>query len=388
MSVLHKIKIITLDTYDRFRMNKKRKGEIRKYNNPRRVAIYSEINLTNDQKKAIDDLYVNNYGEKIPYVWHQHFTAFTGDFDVNYFPELLFIPEFEHFMNQYKEYSVALSDKNLLPLVVGNVGVKMPKTYVSVTKGIFRDETCRFITREKAIEILENAGKIFGKPSVDSNSGKGCMLLEFFEGYDVVSGKSVQTIIDEVGKDFVFQERISCHDSIKKIYPHSVNTFRIVTYRWKGEILHFPTIMRIGKNGSVVDNAHAGGIFIGVEEDGKLKESAYTEFREEYRIHPDTDIVFGEHKIELFPKLLDSAKKLHEAVPQVGIVNWDFTLDSDGEPVLIEANIDSGTIWMTEMANGCGAFGEHTAEVLQWIRMMKTKKASERFSYAYGEMKG
>lgn len=388
MAILHKIKIITLDTYDRLRMLKKRKGEIRKYNNQRRVEIYSKINLTDAQKKAIDDLYVENYGEKIPYTWHQHFTAFTGKFDVNYFPELLFIPEFEHFMNQYKEYSVALSDKNLLPLVVGSVGVKMPKTYVSVTKGVFRDEAYRLISREKAIEILKNSGEIFGKPSVDSNSGKGCMLLELSGGFDSISGKSVQEIVDEVGKDFVFQERIKCHDSIKRIYPHSVNTFRIVTYRWKDEILHFPSIMRIGRNGSVVDNAHAGGVFIGVEENGKLKESAFTEFREEYRIHPDTGIVFGEQKIELLPELLDAAKRLHEAVPQVGIVNWDFTIDSEGAPVLIEANIDSGTIWMTEMANGCGAFGEHTAEVLQWIRLLKTKKASERDAYAYGEMKG
>ena len=385
---LHDVKIFVLDIYDQLRINKKKKGEIKKYEHPKRKEIYSKIILTQEQKSAIDELYQKNYGEKIPYTWHQHFTAFTGKFDVNYFPELLFIPEFEHFMNLYHEYSVALSDKNLLPLVVNGIGVRMPKTYISITKGVFRDADNRFISKKEAVELLKGCGKIFGKPSVDSNSGKGCMLLEFLNGKDKLSGKTVEEILDEIGEDFVFQERIICHKSIQQIYPCSVNTFRIVTYRWKDKILHFPTIMRIGQKGSVVDNAHAGGVFIGIKEDGQMTESAFTEFKDEYKVHPDTGVVFAEQKITLYPKLLQAAEVLHEALPQIGIVNWDFTIDEEGTPVLIEANIDSGTIWMTEMAHGCGAFGSHTEEVLKWIRFMKSKKASERFSYAYGKMEG
>lgn len=70
----------------------RKRQERQKYRDPRRRAIYETVMLTPEQKAAIDRLYLENYGEKIPYTWHRHYTAYTGQFDVNYFPELLYIP--------------------------------------------------------------------------------------------------------------------------------------------------------------------------------------------------------------------------------------------------------------------------------------------------------
>ena len=39
-------------------------------------------------------------------------------------------------------------------------------------------------------------------------------------------------------------------------------------------------------------------------------------------------------------------------LPEIGVVNWDFTVDHNNNPVLIEANIGGGSIWLTQMANG------------------------------------
>ena len=77
---------------------------------------------------------------------------------------------------------------------------------------------------------------------------------------------------------------------------------------------------------------------------------------------------------------------MHEMVPQIGVVNWDFTVDEKGEPVLIEANISGGSVWLPQMAHGVGAFGEQTKEVLQWLRFMKKLKPSERKAYVGGKM--
>lgn len=65
-----------------------RRSEIKKFQDPRRVEIYSKVTLSKEQKNEIDAFYLKFYGAKIPYTWHRHFYAMTGKFDKKYFPEL------------------------------------------------------------------------------------------------------------------------------------------------------------------------------------------------------------------------------------------------------------------------------------------------------------
>ena len=362
----------------------KRYSERKKFKDPRRKKIYNSVYLDSDSKREIDDLYIKNYGKKIPYIWHKHFTAFTGNFDKYYFPELLYIPEFEYFMNLDRHYCNTLSDKNILPFIAYYANIKMPKTIVSCSANFYRDSNNNPISKEQVKNILHNVGVCFAKPSVDSCSGEGCRLINFKNGIDINSNENIDTVIKKLGINFVIQEKINCSDSIKKIYSKSVNTFRVITFRWKDEILFTPTIMRIGKNGNYLDNAHAGGIFIAIDNNGILHEKAFTEFKDEYKEHPDSKIVFKNYKIKNFSKVLNAAKKMHSLIPQIGVVNWDFTIDENETPILLEANLKSGSIWLSQMAHGKGAFGKITPDILKWIRLMKKTPVNERNKYKYG----
>lgn len=388
--LLRKLKHGVKNKIEKNKISRSRKYEIKKFEDPRRVSIWSQIELNNEQKKAIDDFYGENYGEKIPHTWHRHFTAFTGNFDARYFPELLYIPEFEKFISRHSEYAKVFSDKNMLPMLASSAGVKTVRSYVTSTKGALRDETYRFITREQAIEKLKNIGDVFIKPTVDSNSGRGCFVANFQNGIDVLSGRTSYDILNGLGKDFAIQERLKCHDSITKIYDGCVNTFRVITYRWRDQVLMFPIIMRIGSGGAYLDNAHAGGMFIALDNDGTMHKTAFTEFKQEFTEHPDSHLQYEGYRIELLPRVIEAAKALHETLPQAGCVNWDFTLDVDGDPVLIEANMVNGSIWLVEMAHGCGAFGENTAEVLRWLRWVKKQPSSqwERYEFGYFDETG
>ena len=133
-----------------------------------------------------------------------------------------------------------------------------------------------------------------------------------------------------------------------------------------------------------MDNAHQGGVFCAIYEDGSMGKMAMTEFNDHYLEHPDTHVRFELHRISHVDRVLDAAKRLHSAIPQLGVVNWDFTIDDCGEPVLIEANCKNGGIWVSQMAHGVGAFGERTAEVLKWLRFMKKLKPHERIHYVGG----
>lgn len=58
----------------------------------------------------------------------------------------------------------------------------------------------------------------------------------------------------------------------------------------------------------------------------------------------------------------------------------------NGEPILIEANIIGGSIWLLQMAHGVGPFGDKTEEVLNWINFMRKIKSDERSKYKFGNL--
>lgn len=352
-----------------------------KYRSSKTSWIWKSVKLTKEQKKAIDLFYKKNYGKKIPYTYHRLYTGFTGNFDVKYIPEMLYATYLERFLTDIS-YGNVFTNKNTLSVFAKGLGVKMPQNIVVCNKNIYYDSAFNRISLAEAAEILKNTGKVFVKQSTESCGGRGCAFADFKDGIDLNTNKSVSDILLSLGSNFSIQEFVVCHDSIRKIYPTSVNTFRIITYILGEEVYYCPIIMRIGLGGSFIDNASAGGIFVAVDDDGTLHKSAFTEYRKEFTIHPDTNVVFEGQKIEHLDKVIDVAKRLQLAMPQVGVVNWDFTINKDGEPVLIEANmkndVQAGSIWLSQMAHGKGAFGDNTERVLDFIRSTKKLSYSKR----------
>ena len=87
---------------------------------------------------------------------------------------------------------------------------------------------------------------------------------------------------------------------------------------------------------------------------------------------------------EIFKRVTETALALHHSMPQIGISNWDLTIDEKGDVVLIEGNLQFGGVWIFQMACGVPVFGEHTAEMLQWVQRMKKMQPSERPKHAFG----
>lgn len=360
-------------------------GEKKKFRDKRRVEICNSTKLSQEQIDSVEKLYKNNYGKKISLTWHKSYTAYTGRFDKYYFPEILYIPEFERYMNYNQSLANVLEDKNLLYVFAKASNVRMPRMYLSCQAGIYKDAENKVLDFEKACALISNIGVCFAKPSIGTDSGRGCEVYCLVNGTDTKSGKTSGMLLKDLGKNFTIQERLVCHESIRKIYDGSVNTFRIMTYRWKNQIIVAPIIMRIGRGGSYLDNAHAGGMFIALSDDGTLHKTAFTEFKEEFVEHPDSKLKFEGYRIPLLPNVVDAVKRMHYSLPAIGVINWDMTLDESGQPVLIEANVNGGSIWLFQMAHGCGVFGERTPEILRWLHKMNETKYSDRAQYYFGE---
>ena len=343
--------------------------------------------LVTNQKNQVDSLFSKYYGKKIPYTEHEMYTGIAGKFDPNYIPRTVYYSDIEFLLNSNVEYAHVLEDKNILPEFAKGVGVATPKTIWSNSRGIDYLPGVKMLKRDEIIDILSSYDRVFVKPSVGTSGGKGCKL------YNNISSnfKSIADLLNQIYADFdtnfVVQEALTNCDSLRKLHPASLNTFRVITYVVEDEIKVAPITMRMGRSGAVIDNASAGGIVIGLDYEGNLMDQAQATSAGDSgeglsfkcSEHPDTHIVFRGYKIPELPLVIQAAKKMHSAVPQLGIVNWDFTVTEDGQPCLIEANCEfCGGYDLIQTVHGQGIFGEDTPYILAYTKFLRSKTKLER----------
>ena len=339
-------------------------GEYR--NIKRKKKLVDSVILTKEQMCEIDEYFKTYYGKKINYFWHKLYQSYTGVFRKDYFPEILLSSKLEIELNPFSTANL-LGDKNLLHQLFGSVEtVHIPKTYVSCVNGLIRDENNNLISNECVGNLLNNKVCVI-KKTIETSSGRDVMICEFEEGVDKKSKKTLNEIIEQMGKNFVVQEKIKQFDELFALYPDSINTFRVMTYIVDSNIYHCPIALRLARNGADRDNIHYGGICVGVDDTGYLYEKAYEEYGESYEIHPDTNIRFKGYRISKINDIIDCAKKLHACIPNLGIVSWDLTLDEVGNVTLIEANTFNQSAWFPQMIQGKSLFGEHTPYMLKLI---------------------
>lgn len=347
------------------------RAERNKIKEKKRYILYKKVKLSKSEKKRINTFHKKHYGKKIPLFWHRYYKSFNNTVDY-FFPDLLLAPKLEKKLNP-KNVVNSLQDKNNLEILFSNIdGVKVPKTYISKVNGLFRDENFRIILPHEAERIISKLGKTFVKPTINTDSGLNCQVINFQETFSKINEEEFTNLVQGLGENFVIQELIKPHKTLKKISPNSINTFRVVSvFLNNGEFYIAPSILRLGVGDSIVDNAHAGGIFIGIGANGRLNKTAFTEFGDRFVEHPITKVLFEDYLIEEFRKVKNLAYILHSRIPQARMASWDLTIDADGEIVLIEVNLTGQTVWLSQIAWGIGFFQEHTATFLEEIRKNK-----------------
>lgn len=330
--------------------------------------LYKSIKWSKEQKDEFNTYWKKIYGKKIPSKWHRLYEASSGKYCINYIPEKLYTTKIEPKLNDRK-YSDCFEDKSLIEIYSKNCGCVVPKTIIGCAGGNFFDENRLPISKNKALEILKNENDMVIKPSIGSSSGKGIL---FFDTLKDKSIEEISGIFNTLGKDFIVQKKIIQHPVFSKLNESSINTIRLTTFIIDGKIHHIPIFLRIGRKGKNVDNVHAGGLCIGVSDSGELYDEAfllgYGNNSKRYTVHPDSNIVFSGYKLPNIKEIIESAYKVHCNLPHTNIVSWDFSVDVEGNPVLIEANIMGQGIWASQMIFGKGPFGEYTDAVISQIR--------------------
>ena len=326
-----------------------------------------------DEDKRFDFFWRKNY-KKITDKGHKLFQYFNGVFHEDYMPDFLYATEVETKMNSYN-YAKVYSDKSLTEVLYKNKSnALLPTTYLLNVNGVYYDCNRNIVDKESARTILLSLNEAVIKPILDGNSGKGVIVGVFDDnGYDSEHKFNIMSLLETDHLNYIVQEKIIQSRDLNSLFPNSINTFRVITYIVNSRIKIAPVSLRMGTGKSKLDNIHAGGLVVGVDMENEVLlkmayKLGYSNSDLKYDTHPDTNTVFHNYKISGVKSILDAAIKLHGQTPHIGIISWDFTLNHENVPVLIEANYIGQSVWFPQIVNSAPIFNDDTKEILNFIR--------------------
>ena len=275
--------------------------------------------------------------------WHSfYYTIGNKEKAHLYFPDDLFYDKIDRNLNDWKTAPV-IDDKNLYDLFFYDV--PHPKVIARLVGGIHEDGSYNIITFDDVVKLCEKKGQAIIKVPYGSSGGHG---IQF---WSMGSGKSLTEILSQV-KTFVIQEIVNQHEEMKKLHADSLNTIRVMTMTDGNEVKPLSAIVRMGVGDSKVDNVSSGGIACGINKDGSLKNFAFDGKGRRYDVHPQ-GAHFEDTVIPNFDTCISLCKKLAPRVARFSkLISWDFAIDAEAQPLLIEANLYGGELDFHQMCNG------------------------------------
>ena len=308
--------------------------------------------------------------------WHTTYAAANGIFSAEYIPEDVFYNSIEPSFNSMI-YADAYNDKNT-PALIG-LDKFGPPSLAHIVDGKPFDSTFKAIRWGQLAAIIKEADS---EIVIKSSIGGGGADVHFAAATD--SWTLLQAILDQLrqeqGRANVIIERVIRQSpDLAAISPTSLNTMRIMTARIFQDVHLISSVLRMGRQGSRVDNQSAGGISCGIEFDGSLKSRAYDKSFESYDYHPDSRVSFRGRRLTYYNEAVTMCLALHEKLPYFDLVSWDVAVREDGKILIVEYNIRSQEINFHQVNNG-PLFNPITETAMRYYKeRLATRRAVARF---------
>lgn len=297
--------------------------------------------------------YWKKFGYKPKKYWYQIFADYDQKVDPRYIPDDLFYGEMiPYFSNsQFRRFG---EDKCYHDIWFPDL--KRPETICKNIAGVYYAPDMRPITFEEAIILtLAFEDEFLIKPSIDSGGGR---LISFFSP-KTAKQSFIEEIFRKMGANFIVQAAVKQHPILSQMNPSSLNSIRIVSFFFKGEVYVLSGILRVGAPNAKVDNIGAGGYACPIQKDGSLKDKAVNR-KAEWVEENCMGIKFKDIKIPEFDKIVETVKFAHKRLAHFKLIGWDMSVSTEGDPVLIEYNTCPGANQIS-----CGpTFGDLTEQVL------------------------
>lgn len=335
-------------------------------------------NIDETFTNSVEEYWDKYYSKKIDPTFHVAFKNFTGKSEPRLIPGREMWNEILPFFNDMN-IRIGYSDKNMYDRLINP-----PSSTDNVLKrvrGHYFDTNNNLLTNSDAYNLLLiDKEDLIIKPS-DTDNGTGIAKLKY-KNQNVLLDDEVVTmknLEDRYGYNFIVQKVIKQHPIMAAPHPASVNTLRMVTFRWKNEIRHLLTYARFGGDNNVKDHSISGGVSVGVTDSGELMNFAIDTNCKVYQEHPTTDYSFANNKstIPNYEFFKSYVEDLHKNILHHDFVSWDIAVGIDGQPIFIESNF-RGTSWRYQLVSQKPIFGDLTEEVLQYVSTELKKNKLKR----------
>lgn len=200
--------------------------------------------------------------------------------------------------------------------------------------------------RKEFLDFFRCAGRVIVKP-YDGGEGRKIRIFEDSADAEAVFG----TLKRDYRQGAVIEEVVAQDERMASLHPASLNTLKITTLRLDDELVVLPPFMRVGTNGSVVDNGGAGGILCKLDENGTVTDTA-DEKGQRFEYHPTTDKKLIGFQVPDLSEAVTLAKELASVYPEVRLIGWDIALSKDGY-VMIEGNSAPSFVGYQLIDKGC-----------------------------------
>ena len=212
---------------------------------------------------------------------------------------------------------------------------------------------------DNKIEFNKTFSKYLGRKWLDMQAATTEDFKAFLQGLDIIiskpseeaCGRGVEklNVADYPSAEALFEhlksrnsglveEFVVQHEAVAKLYPLSVNTYRIVTVLTDGVPHIVYAFIRIGNGGRFVDNINAGGMAAPINiETGVIEYPAFDKDSIYYETHPYTNCPIKGYQLPQWEKAVETVLSAATVVPEVGYVGWDIAATKDGV-VMIEGN--------------------------------------------------
>ena len=337
---------------------------------------YLELQHFENKKAEGEDAYMQKWkalSSRVEPYSYRFFSHYVGN-TPNIIPEDIGHSFIEEVLNPLALRPV-YTDKNLFPKIIGKENV--PRTIVCRINGSHLLDAEYKLAEKELSEYIGGAESLILKPSIDSSSGRG--IIKFVKkGDKYVSTDGEITLskafLESYRKDFCLQEAVEQHDFMNKLCPTAVNTIRLCLYRSVKDEKPRVTasIIRIGKNGAVVDNANAGGMFIGVNvKTGEMGKYVMDKFGNKKNVWNNIDFSQNSFIVPYWNDVIAFAEFIGDRIRHHRLIALDISLNKDGKPILIEFNIEWFSFWLYMYTNQ-EVFGDYTDEIIEYCK--KTKR--------------
>lgn len=172
------------------------------------------------------------------------------------------------------------------------------------------------------------------------NGGHGVEILELKD--EAVLESDFHRLI--ANGDYIIEEILEQCGELAKLNDTSINTIRVVTLREKdsGQCHVVGAALRVGKQGSVVDNFSSGGVMYPIDSsDGFVCGPGLDRIGNQYYFHPDSNVLMLGFRIPHYSEVIDCAFRAMQVVPSERLVGWDICVGRD-RIYLVEGNLGSG----------------------------------------------